>query len=420
MNLSIRTKTRLTILLFLIKTWITISTCSNNSVLIGLPNTEAAASGARIVLNKSLKIRSFCARINFSRVSGNQLAFFSKSKSNNFSVLFKHNANYGFIALNSIRNYFDILEKPTPFTFQHFCFSHNVTNYLVASEGKIWHSHKFEQSDIETVDALTYIKDLSFGPTHNPNDARISPFVGIISELNIFSNTFSETDLIAITGSCKKIEIGDKEFSWSEIYPSDLIRSNGEIKVEVNNVEDICSVRRTRNLEIIPISSSLEDAIMNCQVLGLDILLPKANQFKELNRRAKEDEVMENLVDNSCKKSFWLPLRKSPDLSGWVDPMNMSKEVQPGFEVFRDGSERQLCAYYYMNNGESHDIPCSSKSCAACVQKLRLSFSLKGLCSTSTIDQNYVLINRFHHNGLFGKQNTYSIVFQCLIIDVTF
>ena len=154
MNLSIRTRTRLTIVLFLIKTWITISTCTNDSVLIGLPNPEAASSGARIVLNKSLKIRSFCARINFSRVSGNQLAFFSKSKSNNFSVLFKHNANYGFIALNSIRNYFDILEKPTPFTFQHFCFSHNVTNYLVASEGKIWHSHKFEQSDIETVDAL--------------------------------------------------------------------------------------------------------------------------------------------------------------------------------------------------------------------------------------------------------------------------
>ena len=410
MNLSIRTRIRLTIVSLLIKTWITISTCTNDRLLIGLTNPEAASSGARIVLNKSLKIRSFCARINFSRVSGNQFAFFSTSESSNFSVLFKHDANYGFIALNSIRNYFDILEKTTPFTFQHFCFSHNVTNYMVASEGKIWHSHKFEQSDIQAIDDLTFIEDLSFGPTHDPNDARISPFVGIISELNTFSNTFSNTDLIAITGSCKKIEIGDKEFSWSDIHPSDVIRSNGEIKVEVSNVEDICSVRRTRNLEIIPISTSLEDAIMNCQVLGLDILLPKPNQFEELNRRAKEDVVMEKLVDNSCRKSFWLPLRKSLDLSGWVDPMNMSKEVLPAFEVYRDGSQRQLCAYYYMTNGESHDIPCSSKSCAACIQKLKLSFSLKGLCSTSTIDQNYVLMNRFHHNGLFGKHNTYSIV----------
>ena len=167
--------------------------------------------GATISLDRDILIRSLCLRFRLISLS-TQTLFHSKE----IALTINFSENYGFLLLNGKWQIFSIPYKPVPKVYQHFCFTHNKTHYFVASEGKLWFQTPFFPKDIGLLNENSHVDTIEFGPMSKEFTGYGMYFSGKISELNMFSETFSVEELVAITGSCENIE-REKAFDWSKI-----------------------------------------------------------------------------------------------------------------------------------------------------------------------------------------------------------
>ena len=386
----------------------------DDTFVIQFYTPEAAQDGAKLYVGQIMMIKSFCVRIYLNKVSGLQYPFFaSVPNQGQFNLLFSFDVGYGFVGLNGRQIMFEIIDKPIPFTYVHFCLSHNGTNYIVAANGKTWMNHKIAPDDVTKINETTNIEELSFGPMPNPTDNRFSPFSGSVGELNIFSNTFSEQDLVSISGSCQKITIGKKEFSWAEKNKDDVqAKESKGMEVKPKEVVKLCSKKPGNKIEIVPKGMSLAEADDACKALGGSVFMPGYDEedFEDMIDRANESELLKKIIKKECKDCYWLPVKKADDMTSgttWIDFKDSSKTIKPTFQIIENGYDLQKCAYYYMKNGQSHDVRCRGKYCTFCLQHSKVPYTLKGLCKASSIDQNFVLMTKFLHNGLLGKLSNF-------------
>ena len=383
----------------------------DDTFVIQFHTPEAAQSGAKLYVGQgSMKINSFCVRLYLNKVSGLQYPFFTSiPEFDSFNLLFNFDVSYGFVAMNGRQFMFEVSEKPIPFTYFHFCLTHNGTNYIVAVNGKIWMKHKIAPDDVSKINQTTAVTELSFGPMPDPNDNRYSPFLGSIAELNIFSNTFTEQDLISISGSCQQIAIGKKEFAWADKIKDDIqVKISKGLEVKEKEAVNLCSKKPGNKIEIVPRAMSLAEADVACKVLGGNVFMPgfEEEDFEDMIERANESVLLKNIIHKECKDCYWLPVKKADNMTSgttWIDFKDSSKTIKPTFQIIENGYDLQKCAYYYMKNGQSHDVRCRGKYCTFCLQHSKVPYTLKGLCKASSIDQNYVLMTKFLHNGLLGK-----------------
>ena len=137
-------------------------------------------------------------------------------------------SHLGFILLNEKWHIFSVLNQPPPFSYQHLCFTHNQTHYFVACEGKLWSKIQFYPDHLKHMKKATNIGEVVFGPGSKSSWY----FNGKVSELNIFSNTFTEYDLLRLTKSCSRVNESKMLFGWSQVQPSDVIIPQ-ELKIKL-------------------------------------------------------------------------------------------------------------------------------------------------------------------------------------------
>ena len=150
--------------------------------------------------------KSFCVQYYVASVKNQGI--FTTPKSNIGMVIFT-NQNLGFVHVNGFHLVYPLRNKK-PYEFEHICFSRNDTHYIVASEGSILFSSKFQEEILSDMKKPFDDTNLIIGPISYSSTAKIHYFMGKISELYLFSNSFSELELKQMSGSCKKIVDGQK------------------------------------------------------------------------------------------------------------------------------------------------------------------------------------------------------------------
>ena len=191
---------------------------------INLENVDtlkSSSEGALIDVNKSSVVRTVCVRFLVARTGGAITIFHTPTK-DNLVMQLAFVEKYGFLRINGKWIIFNIPIPTIPYVYQHLCLSQNGTHYSVVSDGVLWYTYKLRAEDIGVITKVVEIERIAFGPLGYPFFGG-KFFLGRVSELNIFSNSFTDQELIEITSDCKKINKGDKVFDWSGLKPSDVI-----------------------------------------------------------------------------------------------------------------------------------------------------------------------------------------------------
>ena len=385
---------------------------SEKTIYIDLKNVQEnnpLNQGAKIIFNGTVqfRIRSLCLRF-YVLFMKSQNVFMSNDKQIGLWVNFGDHV--GFFLLNTKWFIFPVPKRPLPFAYNHVCFSHNETHYYVASEGKLWYNSSFPTNDLPLIKMTTKIKEIEFGPGPKPK-SNTWHFTGKISEFNMFSNTFTEDELITLTKSCSRVEKGIKVFDWSEILTSDIITPQDvDIPVKVKNKEYFCSRNEEFALAMIPFPMTAEYANTVCKAWGGYIFLPES---------LEDLQIMKNLIDNGgqllrnytydkdlCKDSVWLPIYKADGFNKWVDYNNRSKKVdlKISFDFDGNGQSLQMCASNkYIGTKTLSDAKCTKRICTICVWKPNVSFQLRGLCEKSDIEYRYLLKQDLKKDEFFRK-----------------
>ena len=198
---------------------------------------------------KTFSAKSFCIR--YYLVSIQNQGIFT-TQNGNIGLVIYTVQNLGFIELHN-KHFIFPLPKKKPYEYEHFCFSRNDTNYLIASEGNLVHSARFHKLNISEIEKEITDTHIMIGPTSYQSNS-VKYFMGKISELNIFSKSFSESELVEMTASCDKIDSpGEKVFDWSKIESVDFTLPNGySIEVESDKIQDTCSTKQRNQIAILP------------------------------------------------------------------------------------------------------------------------------------------------------------------------
>ena len=363
--------------------------------------------GPKIILNKKLKIISFCVRLYHSKVIRVQIPFFSsKPDADKLRLFLNFEDKNGFVSINGQLLIFKIAFQLTPFVYTHFCFSQNGTNYIIASDGLLRYSAKVPKAYITQLNDEIEIGEITFGPNARSWDKRVDFFNGAISELNLFSNSFNVKELIAISGSCEEILIGNKTFNWSELKPIDIaIPLTLDVRLKESAINDICSRSNIQAIDLLPMKTTLDHAFDVCTSLGAEVLMPSSEDIELMEQKLKNSSTLIDIMDRICDNTVWLPIFKSDDLISWLDYESKLQTLDIPFEMLNNGQDIQQCASYIFHNNskQAHDLVCSSKICTVCHWKTHITFSLRGLSKESQIEDHYALFGNYHFGGIIGK-----------------
>ena len=376
-------------------------------------------SGAEIEVDQTIELRSLCIRISISDDPLQTIVF-----SKDFYLTFNFQDGYGYFNLNGKNLIFKTPYVPVPNNvFEHFCFSHNKTHYTVVSQGTLWFNTTFWSTIKEKVNKPTRIDRLHFGPMASSYGYGGTYFDGKITDLNIFSKSFTTKELIEITSNCssnKKIyEKGTKVFEWSKLQSSKVkLPQNSNINIVKIKNDYFCSELQSKLLGYIPFPMDIYTANTACIAWSGQLNLPDDKEELELmkNLTINQGAIVKNFTEDSkmCGNAVWVPLHKSEDLSHWVNYNDRSEKIVPITPIDQDGLFLQTCA----NNvpiGSNHlvDISCSKKICAFCEWRTLPSFRLRGLCGKSIIEDRYVLSTE-QFDGFLGNQ-LINILRVCII-----
>ena len=366
---------------------------------------DQSQNGVEVTLGKTIHLRSFCVRF-YSMITRSSRIFTSDKQ---FALTMEFKSHLGFILLNEKWHIFSVLNQPPPFSYQHLCFTHNETHYFVACEGMLWFKSQFDQDSLPLIKKATKIDKIVFGPGFNPN---IFYFNGKVSDLNIFSNYFTEYELITLTKSCSRVNKGVKLFDWAQLQQYDFIIPQEDLNVEIKWKSDdyFCSEKNNLTVGMFPFPMEAEFANTVCKAWNGNIFLPESsNDLEQMEYIVKSGgDSLRNYTYSKymCKGTVWLPLYKSEGFDKWVDYNNQSKEVDLGktFTTSNDGKYLQKCAVLNsIGSNIIRDKSCIAHYCFFCSWKPHLTFRLRGLCEKSGIDDSYTLTNYFHRDELFRE-----------------
>ena len=359
-------------------------------------------NGAKISIGKTMNMKSFCIRFYVKNMNP-QYIF----KSNQLRLFIEFESFHGFILLNGKWLIFSAPKKPPPFSYQHLCFTHNQTHYFVACEGKLWSKIQFYPDHLTHMKKTTNIGEVVFGPGSKTSWY----YNGKVSELSIFSNTFTEYDLLQLTKSCSRVNEGIMLFDWSQIQPSDVvIPQESKIKVKIRNINYFCSEKNSFTLGMFPFPMMADQANTVCTAWGSKLFLPESsNDLKSMKDCVTNGgEVLRNYTYNKniCKGEVWFPIYKSDGFNKWVDLNDKSIEVKfkMSFVIKNDGQFIQKCARISdIGSNVVKDSSCIEQMCLFCSWKPYTSFRLRGLCEKSTIEDSYTVTTYFYRDEILRK-----------------
>ena len=394
---------------------------ATKSLLIDFSNidiTDPPTTGVNISipLRYVSEVKGFCIRFYLATLQ-NQRIF----QTVNFDVAlsFFFNDEVGWIGINRIWFIFPIPRLLTPYVYEHLCFSHNMTHYKVLVEGEVWYEELIIEENIPKLKKPFEDKDFVVGP--NLGTYKMQYFNGKITEINVYSNSFTIEELTTITTTCEKVSIGNKMSDWSDVKETDLTIPEGAIvETEMRKTERMCSSRLKNLITLMPFPTSMNEANIACQAFGAQMLQPFASSdyiyiLGLEDQRIRQNEVLSKIYVDTCQSRNWVPVYKSENFDKTLtilDFNNQSKvlttninDLPPAeWEVEYDGSKLQRCYLVDYEDRILLDKNCVKvESCIACLWESRPILRIRGLCPKASIEDHYVFVTLYYVNGMIGK-----------------
>ena len=121
-------------------------------------------------------------------------------------------------------------------------------------------------------------------------------------------------------------------------------------------------------------------------------------------------------MSDSCEYTALLtPIKRQKDET-WIDLTTYAEaDLVAKWDAGQpNGQELQKCAMFNTKTGKFYDDACSFKLCFMCSWSSKPKFILKGLCSDSKIDRQYVLLPEETHDGhvIFSGYEKNFIIFK--------
>ena len=140
--------------------------CSELSKVIDFTKTDTLevpsnSDGVVIQVKDLQKAKSFCLR-NYVQTVRNQGIF--TTSNGQLGFMFYPSQRMGFAELHKKLLVFP-LPKRVPYQYEHFCFTHNTTHYMVAGEGKLLGVSKFLDDEVAFLNEPITDKEIMIGVT---------------------------------------------------------------------------------------------------------------------------------------------------------------------------------------------------------------------------------------------------------------
>lgn len=389
--------------------------CDNLSKVIDFTNIDSQdipsnSEGVVIQVQDLSNSKSFCLRYYVQTVR-NQGIFTTSNGQLGFMIY--PSQELGFAELNKKYLIFP-LPKRIPYLYEHFCFTHNTTHYMVAAEGKLLCVSEFLDDEFSLANQPLTDNKLIIGVTSFKSSPEAKYFDGKISELNIFEEAFSFKELVELSVKCEKPSSSSiKIFDWSMLEESEISYPNGfTIKIEYDPISKLCSSKKRNQLALLPFPMKLADGNIACKSLGADVLIMTSKyHFKIVDIEAKRIKETKELQDisKSCVSWIWIPVKKTNSLQEIVDLnnkyiANSMKELLPDFKVSKEGRHFQKCWVINLKSHHVKDLNCETlESCITCNFQQKPILRLRGLCENSRIEDEYTPVVKFNYNGTIGK-----------------
>ena len=229
------------------------------------------ALGQGIEINNPL---TFCLRFNIKDALATNYIF--SSKDDELVLILSFSNNVGIVLINRVDLVFEIPKDNDvlPFHWHHICVSSGEDSYSAVLNGQQWYRANHTIGPFEK----TTVKRLDLGST---NDYWVysdgTNMRGLLSELNIWSKSLSNIQMVKITSNCGKIDPIPDVLNWSEL-PKSIIRGSKYTE----NLENICPQRNSTApiYKIMPYLYGQDDAIHVCKLLNGELVFP--NSLNEL------------------------------------------------------------------------------------------------------------------------------------------
>ena len=294
-----------------------------------------------------------------------------------------------------------------------------MTHYKVLVEGEVWYEELIIEENIPKLKKPFEDKDFVVGP--NLGTYKMQYFNGKITEINVYSNSFTIEELTTITTTCEKVIIGNKMSDWSDVKETDMTIPEGAIvETEMRKTERMCSSRLKNLITLMPFPTSMNEANIACQAFGAQMLQPFASSdYLSIlgleDKRIRQNEVLSKIYVDTCQSRNWVPVYKSENFDKTLtilDFNNQSKvlttninDLPPAeWEVEYDGSKLQRCYLVDYEDRILLDKNCVKvESCIACLWESRPILRIRGLCPKASIEDHYVFVTLYYVNGMIGK-----------------
>ena len=399
---------------FLILILIPFTFCDELSKVIDFTHIESKdipsnKEGVAIQVNDISKAKSFCLRNHFQTMRNQGL--FTTSNGQLGFMLYPI-TGMGFAQLHNKLLVFP-LPKRVPYRYEHFCFTHNRTHYMVAGEGKLLDVAEFLEEEVSYLNEPITDTEIIIGVTSFKSSSA-KYFNGKFSELNIFEESFSIEELTKLSSQCQRPSPQLKRlFDWSLLEESEIGFPEGfSIQIESDPINKLCSSEKEAQLTVLPFPMKLADGNTACKSIGAEALITTTQfHFKIVDietTRIKNTKELQD-ISKQCQTKIWFPVKKSNNRSGIVDLnnnliANNIKEILPDFMVENDGSYFQKCWILKFKSYEVEDKTCeTTKSCITCIFHQKPTLRLRGLCEKAKIEDEYTPVTNFNYNGTIGK-----------------
>ena len=363
---------------------------------------------------------TFCLRFNISDILETNYIF--SSPDDELVLIFRFSVNLGILLINSVAHFFEIPKDHDvkPIHWHHICVTSVEDSYTVVLDGQQWYHANHSHGSFEK----TTLTRLELGSTNKYwifTDGR--RFKGLLSGLNIWSKSLSITKMEEITTHCGKVDPIPDLLNWSELHSS-IIRGS---KYN-DSIGNICPQTNATSTiyKIMPYLHDQDNARHVCKILNGELAFP--NSVKELQtwkgkllrmkcRNINNDFPLFSAVslsENECLY-FMAPMRRSSNGS-WIN-QNNNRIVDMEFlwnSRSPNGGDLEKCTGFFADNCEYFDTPCYSKGCFICALKNTPLFTLRGLCTNTQVDNQFVLLpeNTFDGNVFFFGFKENNILFN--------
>lgn len=356
-----------------------------SSIVLDFPNQEPVS----LTLENDVQIKdinSFCVKYYWTATSNKhgRFMFASENDSRGLGLKMYMNRGLAFFNKNGLNLLCKIPEKCLrPYTWNHLCFSFaGDLGYQIACEGQIW---SLDRTNLVQTEDNT-LKRLSFD------------WSGHLAEFNIWSKTLSIEEMVEITSSCNN-PLQDQEdlLPWSKVTKSKIDGFFHE--------ENLCSQSENKT-SLVQQFQPIKMGIKLCSLMGGKAITPEPSDpmFQDWPSKVCGPDKRLAAPFQQIENGSWIDVHNG----NVVDLTSLWKPSQP------NGVGLQPCTTSSNGSKQLTDDECEFECCHACSWNSNPFLQLRGLCSTSDIDRDYILLPGKEYNDqvVFMGFTTNMIIFS--------